>query len=414
MLEYAEAYEDQCDMLNIAATVPGLILWFQDLAEKGEDWQAQAADGRAVTLVTHHRGKGLEWPVVISMDLDSKVKNRLWGLTVLQREDGFDMNEPLAGRRLRYWPKPFGGHTTGIRVLDRIAESPVGLAAQSSATDEIRRLLYVSTTRARDHLIIPLHAKKPFGEWLESLGADWLLPKGEELTLPDGSTIPTDFQILEAPDGWARESEDYSARWVASGEKHEGLVNRNLSPSSADAIVTSVAGDVVELGERIVLDNVKDVTALGQAIHSLIGSEINSPDDAECSRAVRVLREWGFEDSVDPRAAAQAARRFIEWVKSTFEPVAWNVEHPITHVLDTGQVAQGFIDLLLETKDGWVIVDHKATPRPRNEWQDIAIGYSGQLAMYKSAVEAISGRPVTSTWIHLPVGGGVLTVSGLK
>ena len=94
-----------------AATVPGLILWFKDLAKKGEDWQAQAADGRAVTLVTHHRGKGLEWPVVIPMDLDSKVENRWCGLTVLQREDGFDMNDPLAGRRLGYLPEPFGGHS---------------------------------------------------------------------------------------------------------------------------------------------------------------------------------------------------------------------------------------------------------------------------------------------------------------
>jgi ATP-dependent helicase/nuclease subunit A len=265
-------------------------------------------------------------------------------------------------------------------------------------------------TRARDHLIIPLHAKKPTGEWLESLGADWLLPRSEELSLPDGSTIPTDFQVLEAPDGWARESEEYSARWVAPGEKREGVVNRNLSPSSADTIIDSVVGDVIELGERMVLDNVKDVTALGQAIHSLIAAEINSPDDAECSRAARVLREWGFEGSVEPNAASQAARRFIDWAESTFEPIAWNVEHPITHTLETGQVAQGFIDLLLETKDGWVIVDHKATPRPRNEWQGIAHGYSGQLAMYKSAVEAVSNRPVISTWIHLPVGGGVLPV----
>jgi hypothetical protein len=66
--------------------------------------------GLEIGVLFYSRCFDWQWPVVIPMDLDSKVKNRLWGLTVLQREDGFDINEPLAGRRLRYWPKPFGGH----------------------------------------------------------------------------------------------------------------------------------------------------------------------------------------------------------------------------------------------------------------------------------------------------------------
>lgn len=410
MLEYAAKYEDQCDMLNIAATVPGLILWLYELAKNGEDWQAEAADGRAVTLVSHHGAKGLEWPVVIAVDLDANVRPRLWGLTVIQREDSFDMNDPLAGRRLRYWPWPFGRQSAGIPVADRIAESPVGVAAKAAAIEETRRLLYVSMTRARDHLIIPMPAKKPTGEWLETLKADWLLPSGGQLKLPDGSVIPTAFKELQAPDGWAREAIAYDAHWVVPGDKADDLVNRNLSPSGAEPCADSVAGDVIELGDRMKLDGVEDVTALGQAIHSIIAAEINSPDDEEGSRATRILYEWGFQGSVDPAAAVQAAHQFIAWVKTTIEPVAWHVECPITHVLDTGQVAHGFIDLLLETKDGWVIVDHKATPRPRNEWKDIAEGYSGQLGMYKAAVEGVSGRPVVGTWIHMPVGGGVISI----
>ncbi len=103
--------------------------------------------------------------------------------------------------------------------------------------------------------------------------------------------------------------------------------------------------------------------------------------------------------------------RFIDWVRATFNPIAWRVEHPVTHVLPTGQVVQGLIDLLLETENGWVIVDHKATPRPRSEWIDIAESYSGQLATYKAAVEKSSGKPVTSMWIHLPVGGAVVPLA---
>lgn len=411
MLEYAAKYEDHCDMVNVAATVPGLILWFYELANNKQDWQAEAGDGRAVTLVTHHGAKGLEWPVVICVDLESKIRPRLWGLTVLQRTDGFDVNEPLAGRRLRYWPWPFGQQSAGIPVRERSEKSPVGVAAHTLAIEEARRLLYVSMTRARDHLIIAMPTKRPTGEWLETLAADWLLPKEEELMLPDGSRIPTDFKELEALEGWTRPVVEYEARWVTAGIGADGLLNRNLSPSAAAPCAGIVVGEVVELGNGIQLDGVSDVPSLGQAIHGIIAAEINSPDDKAGSRAARVLEEWGFAGSVEPAAAVAAAHRFIDWAKTTFEPVAWHVEHPITYVLETGQVAQGFIDLLLETKDGWVIVDHKATPRPRTEWKDIAEGYSGQLAMYKDAVEAVSDKPVLSQWIHLPVGGGVIAVN---
>ena len=225
LLEYAANYEDQCDMLNLAATVPGLILWLNDLAARGEDWQAEAADGRAVTLVTHHGAKGLEWPVVVAVDLDADIRGRLWGLTVLQREEGFDMMDPLAGRQLRYWPWPFGMQSTGIPLADRIAASPVGEIAQISAIEEIQRLLYVSLTRARDCLIVPLPARKPTGEWLETLGADWMLPEGAGLTLPNGTSIPTAFAEITAPDDWATEPEDNDGSTIL----HMAAVRGNIT-----------------------------------------------------------------------------------------------------------------------------------------------------------------------------------------
>ncbi|MEX0709388.1 MAG: UvrD-helicase domain-containing protein [Woeseia sp.] len=409
MLEYAAKYEDQCDMLNVAATVPGLILWFSELATREEDWQAQAADGRAVTLVTHHGAKGLEWPVVIAVDLDANVQSRLWGLTVLQREEGFDMMDPLAGRQLRYWSWPFGKQSAGISVADRIAESAVGMAARNSAIEEIQRLLYVSLTRARDCLVIPLPARKPTGEWLDTLEADWLLPEGNELKLPDGSSIPTAFSEITAPDGWTRPAEAYEARWVQAGGHKTDLVKRNLSPSSADPLDSLRAGEVVELGDRIILDGVEDITALGLAVHGIIAAEINAPEKDSLVRAERILQEWGFL-AVSGEAVLEAVNRFMGWARATFEPIQWHVEYPVTHVLPNGQVAHGLIDLLIETSDGWVIIDHKSTPRPRNEWTDIAESYSGQLAMYKAAVDEISGKPVSSMWIHLPVGGAVIPI----
>ena len=410
LLEYAKQYEDQCDMLNVAATVSGLILWLNELAQRGEDWQAEAADGRAVRLLTHHRAKGLEWPVVIAVDLDAPVNVSIWDLTVLQREDGFDMNAPLEGRRLRYWPWPFGGQQKGIPVADRVAEGPIGQAAMTRSIEEVRRLLYVSITRARDLLVIPVPSRVSDNSWLSTLGVDWVLPEREVLTLPSGKTIPTECKEVTAPEGWAIERRPYEARWVQAGEPRSDMLDRNLSPSKAAPIEGCTVGEVIEIGERLPLDGVGDVTALGNAIHSIIAAEIVSPEGDDAERAARILDEWGFGEAVKAEEALAGARRFIAWAKDTLEPVSWHVEYPLTHVLDTGQVVQGSIDLLLETKDGWVIIDHKATPRPRGEWKEIAAGYSGQLAMYKSAVEAVSGQPVAGAWIHFAVGGGAVAV----
>jgi len=67
--------------------------------------------------------------------------------------------------------------------------------------------------------------------------------------------------------------------------------------------------------------------------------------------------------------------------------------------------------LLLQTKDGWVIIDHKASPRPRSEWKEIAHVYSGQLLAYKQAIEAATDQPVIQMWLHLPVGGGLIELN---
>ena len=43
-----------------------------------------------------------------------------------------------------------------------------------------------------------------------------------------------------------------------------------------------------------------------------------------------------------------------------------------------GQVLRGWIHLLLETDDGWIVIDHKSSPRPRSEWPVEAIGSYGR------------------------------------
>jgi ATP-dependent helicase/nuclease subunit A len=67
---------------NEPATAAGLVLWLRDFRSTDKDTQADGGNENAIQLLTHHGAKGLEWPIVIVMDLDAKLKPRLWGLTV--------------------------------------------------------------------------------------------------------------------------------------------------------------------------------------------------------------------------------------------------------------------------------------------------------------------------------------------
>src|SRR5690606_13417763 len=131
LLGHAEDYLEQCGAQREPATATGLVLWLQALAEAEEDTQAGGSDEDAIQLVTHHGAKGLEWPLVIAMDLASELKPRLWGLTVLPSADPVSLDDPLSGRSLRYWPEFFGNNSTGISVLETINASPEGESAMA-------------------------------------------------------------------------------------------------------------------------------------------------------------------------------------------------------------------------------------------------------------------------------------------
>jgi ATP-dependent exoDNAse (exonuclease V) beta subunit len=79
-------------------------------------------------------------------------------------------------------------------------------------------------------------------------------------------------------------------------------------------------------------------------------------------------------------------------------------------VLENGQVVRGRIDLLLNTKDGWVVVDHKSAPLAEDRWHNLAAEHAGQLYAYGRGVEAVTGRKVIEYWLFLPVAGGAVRV----
>ena len=85
-------------------------------------------------------------------------------------------------------------------------------------------------------------------------------------------------------------------------------------------------------------------------------------------------------------------------------------EVPVESRLANGQILTGRIDLLVDTREGGVLVDHKASAQPREKWPEVAAQYAGQLAAYAEAIERASGKKVIERWLFFPVAAGAVRV----
>ena len=407
LLALASDYEQQCEVRNLAATVAGLIMWLTQLQVEKEDWQAIGHDDNTVTLITHHGAKGLEWPVVVAVDLEKEVRTRLWGLSVTPRVDDFDVNAPLAGRSLQFWPYPFGKQASGIDLKDRIEKSDVGLKALNKANEEEKRLLYVSLTRPRDLLVLPL-VKKPHKS-LDTLDSAWMIPSGESLELPSGISIPTIVKTFDEADA-VRQSTAYVPHWLKTDDTDFIGLPRKFSPSSAEPLVGAKIGRIIELGERLPLDKAADMALLGSAIHGVIAACISKGQAIAIEKVQALLVNFGVEESLSAQNALQASQRFIDFINKHFDIDRCLVEYPVSALNERGQEATGFIDLVIETPKGWVIIDHKSSPAKRSDWQANSVKYSGQLDVYRRAIKNVSDKPVLECWIHFALTGGLVEV----
>ena len=352
-------------------------------------------DDNSVRIMTIHSAKGLEFPITIVSGLTAQRGGRRGGVGV---HWGDSMPEI----------KMSGASTPSFDVLDDFE--------QEMDDFEKLRLLYVATTRARDHLVVSAHHVVPVNRAARETFAKMVWEQsGAELdqscrVLPASDNAPLGFppSPLESVPG---DTADARQQWV---DRRAAVLASPPFTVSATAIAAAIAeqwapseagpvGDEAVVDEAVVDDESSRTvayrrgragSAIGRAVHAVlqIATLETGADIAALSRTFAAVE--GVPDSSDVVAReAEAARRSVSVQRALAAPQHWRelfVAAPVA-----GRAVEGFVDLLFRDGDDLVVVDYKTDDLADDAAVDRAVArYRPQAAVYALALEHTTGRRV--------------------
>jgi ATP-dependent helicase/nuclease subunit A len=146
-------------------------------------------------------------------------------------------------------------------------------------------------------------------------------------------------------------------------------------------------------------------TAIGRAVHAVLQTvDLATGDDIDKTARAQASAE-GVDDAAPEIARAVQAALGSDVVRDAVGRPHWREVYVAAPVGTT--LVEGFIDLLVDTPEGLLIVDYKTDQARSDEAVDAAVArYRLQMATYALMLEQSLGRPVAGAAL-LFVSGGV-------
>jgi ATP-dependent helicase/nuclease subunit A len=432
----------------------GFVDMLHDATSRADSPEApileEGSDG--VRLMTVHKAKGLEFPVVVLADIACK-------LSLDDASRYLDPQKRLCAVRIGGW--------SPLDLQDHNAEE-----AKRDEAEGVR-LAYVAATRARDLLIMPAVGDGPYDKgWIRPLNRalyppreQWQSPdtargvplfKGKQTIMPDAradgqpvdeTVRPGAYQLTDPESG-----QSYSVVWWdplllqgvpddARGLRREELISKTATAAEvaadranydrwrerraamqaagiAESMRVSTATQLSEQpaapAHPITIEDAgfgairPSGKRFGTLVHAVLAT---LPLDADATEVgeLAALHAKLFAAPEDERAAAAGiATRLLQHPRIAAARAAeaagkrvWR-EAPVSLRLDPvanepPHIVDGQVDLAYETDDGWVIVDFKT---------DIEIAsaqdaYKQQVALYVEAVRRATGQAATGVLLRV-------------
>lgn len=435
-------------LLNLAETFEhtgyqGLhrfVLWLDQQERDGREPASGAPEGQCVRIMSIHRSKGLEFPVVFLCDLNRRFNKSDSAAAVLVHP------------KLGLGPKRYDLQR-GVQY-PTFARSAIARRLERETLSEEMRLLYVAMTRAKDHLILTgtfadvaetkqklsVSLRSPLPPEVLKAAASpvyWLL---QAAMLPGGDEVFSVETIQLGEDEAAAEPEAESAEDAIPEPDAESLSRLESAltfsypfagaeslPSKVTATELKHGGAAVESdgaallrssrglfrkpdfrGEQKPLTPAERGTATHRVLQYLRFSEAQSTDAIE--RQIRRLSEAGYLSRRDAEAVkidslvtlvrSELGARLLraEAAGTVRREFRFSLLFPARALLgaESGEevLLQGVVDCWWEEDNEIVILDYKTDRIAPDAVPERTAYYAAQLTAYGEAMRRITGKPI--------------------
>jgi ATP-dependent exoDNAse (exonuclease V) beta subunit len=441
--ELARQYE-RIDGLSFRGFVEAL----REAAERGDATEApiveEGSDG--VRLMTVHKAKGLEFPVVVLADPTAK-------LAQLEAGRFIDTAGGRCALRIGGWsPKDLLDH----QALEHARDLAEGV-----------RLAYVAATRARDLLVVPAVGDEPYdGGWVSPLNGA-VYPAASRRRTPSEAPLCPAFKrdsVLERPDGDIASASTVSPGAHAIGDdpahdvvwwdpaalhldveppyglRRQELIAKDVAPSVieegtllyeswrqtrtaalasgalpwasvrtttewAAAPPANAASVIADPSVGVLAVSTADArpsgTRFGTLVHAALATlplEADAPDlEALVSTHARIVGATPEEVQAAGEAVAKAwGHTVLDEARRAARGGWCHREVPVTLSTDD-ELIEGVVDLAFEIDGVVTVVDFK-TDRPDPERLE---QYVRQVSLYAEAVRRATGKPVRAILLQV-------------
>ena len=412
LIDLAKKYEDAATKLARPATVAGFIDFFTNQQQQG------AANDEGVRLYTYHKSKGLEWKVVIMLSLDNDAADATKTATRSmlgchhRREQQPTAENPNPPMTISLVPNIYGDtNAAKSAITARLQQHPLWESVSEHEIAENARLLYVGVTRAREILILAPKAKDNAVNlsWFRSVGVkniQQILNENEKQDLL-GIGMPLHIEridtdhLLEQPE----EPVDTIHNVSAEFSPLDNLLY--VSPSKAGTTPHNIV-PINDKEHRMHANSNGQDALMGDFIHQVFCC---CDDGISVDQIVELRDSYGFTD----KNMSEPARLLDSWkyLTDTLEArygksIKRHHEKPFRHLDADGHIINGYIDLIWETEDAYIVVDYKTCPGNYSlVFNPVSEHYAGrhgdQLDCYQQALEAEGKKNVKAKLIYYPV-----------